>query len=126
MRDDVAFNYDITVSAQECGLDDVYRGFPSVGNPAGTYVWTVDELWARPETSTTWHMDTVGDYYYNGTHGAVYDWYDYKTGQVDNGGNSLTAMNDWTINPGWYVSIVQYVWVNGTWFSSVPPEGCAF
>ena len=65
-----------------------------------------------------------GDYYYNGTSRPVFDWYDYKTGQV--GGSGLGTMDAWTINGGWYVTIVQYVWVNGTWFNSTPSQGCAF
>jgi hypothetical protein len=122
--DDAQANYDIAVQGQFCGDGFVSRAFPSVGNPAGTYVWTVNQLWARPENSNAWHMDVSGDYFYNGTHAPVFDWYDYKTGQV--GGDALGTMNAWTINPGWYVTMIQYVWVNGAWYSSVSAQGCAF
>lgn len=56
---DAQSNYDIAVQGQFCGDGFVSRSFPSVGNPAGTYVWTVDELWARPENSNVWHLDAL-------------------------------------------------------------------
>jgi hypothetical protein len=112
----------ITVQGQVCEFGSVSRGFPTVGSPSGSYVFTVDELWARPENGSTWHMDATGDYWWNGTNRPVFDWYDYRTGDIGGSG----TMDSWSINSGWYVTIVQYVWVNGTWYSAIPPEGCAF
>jgi hypothetical protein len=94
-----------------------------VGSPSGQYVWALDELWAIPTNgSAGWHLDSLGDYYWNGTARPVFDWYDYEDGHIAGG---IGDMDTWNINPGWTVSIVQWVWVDGTWYADVGGS-CSF
>jgi hypothetical protein len=113
----------MTPGTEQCGFNQVWRGSPSVTSPTGTWLYVVDKLYARPSNgSAGWHVDSTGDYYYNGTgRPPVFDWIDMRTGQV--GGQS--ALDTWTINPGWTVDILQFVWDNGVWYYTGGP-GCVF
>jgi hypothetical protein len=106
----------ITFGPEEC-LGGIGRTAPSVGSPTGQWVWTIDQVWAIPTNgSAPWHLDASGDYYYNGTARPVFDWNDIKDGHIAGGWGD---MDSWGVNSGWTVSVIQWVWVNGTWYDNV-------
>jgi hypothetical protein len=110
----------ITAGTQECISGQIFRGYPLVNSPTGTWVYAIDKLYARPsDGSAGWHVDQSGGLHYNGTHRPVFDWYD-EHGQVGSG-----AMDTWNITSGWTVTIVQFVWDAGVWYHSDETE-CSF
>jgi len=116
---------DIDFGEQNCEFGQIYNTFPLVGAPTGTWVFTIDQLWAIPtDGSRGWAYEGSGDYYYNGTYGPVFDWYDDRSNAVGAGGS---AMDVWNIYPGWTTDIVQWVWDGGVWYKAGSlPQPCAF
>jgi hypothetical protein len=108
--------------SQTCFAPEIYRTFPELDAPTGTYVWTIAELYVIPTNeSAGWQYAGASDFWWNGTYRPVFDWYNYRTGAVGAGGSAMAV---WYINSGWTADIVQWVWENGQWSAPSVPEPC--
>ena len=88
---------------------------PLISSPTGTFVYAIDKLYSRKDGTTSWSLDKSGEQFYSGTYNgtrSVYQWANLHSGQPDTSYN----LDAWSINAGWEVDIVQYVWINNVWY----------
>ena len=108
---------DMTPGDETCFLGQVSVDSPTIGAPTGTWVYARDALFTEPPGSTAWSLADYGPLYYNGTHRAVFLWYDIN----NNAGAPQSDLDTFDVPAGDEASIIQYIWDGGIWYQSDGP-----
>ena len=87
----------------------------------GQTLWTEDFLYGTPSNTTTTNWKVYGqDYWFTGSAGITITWTNYYTHVPSANSSYGGALDWWTINPGWFATVVQYVYADGYWQWNIP------